>query len=60
VADVNPLAYRFHLADVERQARPAGRVLPRPAPLPALLRALARDIAALAQVVGLARPIRSS
>jgi hypothetical protein len=56
VADVNPLAYRFHLADLERQARPAGRVLPRPAPL----RALARDIAALAQVVGLARPIRSS
>jgi hypothetical protein len=59
VADVNPLAYRFHLADLERQARPAGRGLPRPAPFRAL-RALGRDIAALVQIVRLSGPIRSS
>jgi hypothetical protein len=57
VADVNPLAHRLYLADLERRARPAGRSLPRAAPLRRLLASLARDLAALAQVVT-AAPVR--
>jgi hypothetical protein len=58
VADVNPLAHRFYLADLERRARLEGRNLPRPAPLQRLLASLARGPAALAQVVRPAAPAR--
>jgi hypothetical protein len=60
VPDVNPLAHRLYLAELERQARPAGRGLPRRAPLQRLLAKLARDLAILARVVRLAAPARSS
>ena len=46
VADVNPIAYRFHLADIERAARPRGRHLPHAAPLAARVRAVIRDLMA--------------
>jgi hypothetical protein len=60
VADLNPLAHRLYLADLERRARPAGRGRPRRAALRRLLASLARDLAVLARAVRLAAPARST